>query len=354
MNLLCDNWLEIMKHCGMELLPLRLTCKTLYQLFINNKDNLCDEGFYQFTPFQRLLLHDLNHITNRCVVQPYHNKGVKATLLTFAMHHQQPVMIIVPDSDFDLWKKEVNKLYHDIHYTITYFDVHITQYIKLCIRSISGIGYIIINQNAKNNLHVFRISYLNDYSCNIIVDPLSLWNDGRLQYKGVYAATIITHHHCCYRDEIIGNVYLSPENNNSDDRVNMNKRLNNLIDDIIVNRTLIVNDGIDKIEGTDYFHHTKSDKRIVISFDMFLCDYFDISCIIMCWPSHINIHKMYEIYNRLKTLNNNVIDLHLIHSTIEEAYVDRSVMNEDELVQVATKYDLKLLKSPRKLMAYLE
>lgn len=167
----------------------------------------------------------------------------------------------------------------------------------------------------------------------------------KLSYKGEYNATIIKHHHCCYRDETIENVYLSPEYDcldavvNNINGANITQRLYTLIQSILTCQTLIVHqhhdyEVLNLLNVIEYINYTKRDHISIQYEDVLTINYLNITNIILIWPSHYNINEMSKIYNHFNKLNNNIIQLHLIHSTIEESYVDRSIINESILLHI--------------------
>ncbi len=323
--LVSDNWLEIMKHLDIDLISLSMISKQLYQLYINNKNILCDEGNYRFSSYQHQLKKTmLNHIN-----KPYHQKqplminknnniGTKSAILSTLLTYKGTSVIICPKKENEKWKQEICKLLgNQINILICahqYCDKKLLKYYYHhdCDPNLLGYKIVIVNKGDFTQISKHSMTILYKKSsydlCNntiIVGYKCNHWLYEYIEYPYVLPIKTINHL-CCYNDED----YILPYTNNEHLYKPLKERLDSIIHHIIhyyqgpyliigntINTSFPLKSVTQSLRSNDIVFITYKQIRHVL--------YLKIKTIILLWPQkyyelpfnvyHLNIFNIYSI-----------------------------------------------------------
>jgi len=114
-NICSDNLLQIYKLIPFHAKNLALTSKYCYEVFKNNKQQLCT-GNYILSSIQEKIINDMmDHVKSDrkqpLIIQSNISTGKTAAILAFSMKYDGTVVIMVPYMIMNHWYLEVNKMY---------------------------------------------------------------------------------------------------------------------------------------------------------------------------------------------------------------------------------------------------
>ena len=333
-----DNWFEIMKYLDIHLPSLALTCKLIYQCYLENQHLLCNEGRYRLSSFQHQLIKDMQG-KYPLVLQVNNNIGTKAAILSMAFKYDGSVVIMTSAKQNIKWKKEIKQLYGENK------NILISHYCK----PIENYKIIIVNRyyELKNNLIiVYKYDRLIPRLDKVIFFSGKVKNRTichYIEYPPVKPIRTI-YDWCCYQDNP-KEILLSSHNDDY-----LYKPLNERLDDLI-SKIILYHKGPYLIIGDSIMtsHRLKKDLHTIRSNDIVFMSLghltpYKFKTVIILWPGHMTKAENKHIDDLLNKIDIYRLNVFNIHSTIEEKYLypDKNL---------ALKYDLTL--SSRKKLDYL-
>lgn len=369
-----DNWFEVMIHLDIHLWSLALTCKYIYTCYERNKNRLCDEGNYRFSPFQHKLLSDmLNHIDkpyydkHSLLLQVNNNIGTKVAILTLALQYKGTVVIMCHKKENIKWQQEINKLYSTNIYKINnkqksilickdkFCNNQLVQFGRTHNYDPNLMGYKIVIINKGKIVEIEKHSILIIYKLDILLTTVSrntilfggksksLITCNYIEYPHIKPILLIKDL-CCYHDEepLLKSVehYLKP--------------LNQRLDDIITQITLyydgpylIIGDKINTSHPLRFENDLRCHDITFTKYDFNTIN-SKIKTIIILWPAHTHI----DIDHKINQLDHYQLNIFNIHSTIEEKYlryVDKSLLNDQFPLRLNTRPKMEFLSCIRKI-----
>lgn len=351
-----DNWVEIMNYLNFDLHYLALTCKSLYELFLKYKPQLCNIGHYRLSPFQHQMIQDINQYTlgnDLLLINPYHI-GNKLAILYSSLNYHGTTIIFTESYKFPKWNSLIQSLKLETIQILAkdYCDQRTIKFIKrhqydpscldlkilimpICITTLYNISHskVIIH----NSVNVIK-------RCITITRQLNPMIINNAKHKTIYYhndinPNIHSHIHYCHRNESVGDIYL--DTIVVDDRA-LVERLNDIYD-LFTNHTyLLIKEDEDPIPNNPSIKHIMTYNELFRRYEDYL---IDKSYIIFLWPGHQDINKMNDIYHHLNNIAKHNIYIEHIYSTPEEKYLRN--------ITKITDCEFKLLKTPRLKLDYL-
>ncbi len=346
MDIILDNWLEIMSHLTFDLHSLTSTCKKIKYLYEKNKHLLCDIGNYRLTTTQKKISKNILdcHISEQLYIKNLYNRGNKLAIIDASIKYIGTTIIFTNKEKLLDWYRLVKilKLDNVIVLSKDTCDPRHISFLRKHHYNPIMLGYKIVIMticldtlyNINHSKLINHSNIYNNTNC-VMINKMDYQLKNQINYENEMIPQIINKHYYCYRDETIGDVYL--DSCNQDERC-LSERLYDIYK-LLPDESLLIKDFDDPVPK-----HIKNH----MNYNYFFNHYLELKYkhIIFLWPAHQDIKKINQVCLHIEKISVPMIYIYNIHSTVEEKYM----LNNN----VLENFDFRFLKSPRKKLNYLQ